>query len=103
MQLRDHPFMTRISGIRAWPPLWVDTRGPSYRNPVGEVGSLKRVEQHAAIANGLFLWIEHEGESYIGMMHFDDLSFCLLIRQALTENIGLTMKEVGDIDLSSLL
>jgi len=103
MQLRDHPLMTRISGVKSWPPLWVDTRGPAYSKPKGEVGHLKRVEQHAAIANGLFLWIEYNGVSYVGMMHFDDLMFCDAIRKALESNLGLSISEIGDLDLSYTL
>jgi hypothetical protein len=34
--------------------------------PKGEIGKLERVEQQATIANGLFLWIEYDGVSYIG-------------------------------------
>src|ERR1700741_2094355 len=98
MKLRDHPLMTRISGIRAWPPLWVDTRGPSLRKPKGEIGFLKRVEQHEHVMNGLFLWIDYEGQAYIGVMHFDDPAFCDEIRRVLENNIGLAIQDIGDID-----
>src|SRR5215217_6934323 len=100
MKLRDHRLMTRISGVCAWPPLWVDTRGPGHKKPRGEVGYLKRVETHAAIANGLFLWTEYEGQTYIGMMHFDDLAFCNEIARVLQHHLGVPISDIGDIDLS---
>ena len=103
MKLRDHPLMTRISGMKTWPPLWVDTRGPVFKKPRGEVGYLKRIEQHDGIANSLFLWIEHEGQSYIGMMNFDEAAFCNEIRTVLEASLGLGIRDIGDIDLSYTL
>ena len=103
MKLRDHPLMTRLSGVKAWPPLWVDICGPAFGRPRGEVGILKKVETHQHIENGLFLWIDYEGREYVGMMHFDDPAFCREINGLLLQNIGSTIEQIGDIDLSHLL
>jgi len=103
IKLRDHPCMTRVSGKKTWPPLWVDTRGTFHAQPRGEIGVLKKIEQHAGIANSIFLLIEHEGQSYIGMLNFDDTVFCREIGKVLDANIGHTIKTIGDLDLSYTL
>ena len=91
--------MTRVSGAKAWPPLWVHLRGAAFGKPRGEIGTLTKVERHNAIANGLFLWIEDKGEVFIGMMHFDDPLFCDQIHGVLGQNIGRPICEIGNIDL----
>jgi hypothetical protein len=103
MKLRDHPLMTRKSGASAWPPLWVDTRGSAYGKPRGEIGFLKKVEKHDAIANGLFLWIAYEGATYVGVTHFDDPPFCRAIHEILAYSIGLAIRDIGGLDLSYTL
>jgi hypothetical protein len=102
MQLRDHPLMTRKSGVKSWPPLWVSTTDINDR-PRGELGILKRVTTHSAIDNGIFLWIDYEGFTYIGSMYLDDFAFHHMIRDLLDSMIGVSIKEIGDIDLSFTL
>jgi hypothetical protein len=103
IKLRDHPLMTRISGIKTWPPLWVEPNGPTQKKPRGEIGVLKRVEQDSAIAHSFFIWIEYGGERYVGMMVFDDPNFCQEIFKVLEVNVGLPIEKIGDIDLSYTL
>jgi len=103
IKLRNHPLMTRRSGLRAWPPLWIDTRGESYPKPIGELGYLKSVARHDSILNGLFIWVVHQKVTYVGMMNFDDPAFCREIHKVLLENVGREIKDIGDIDLSHLL
>jgi hypothetical protein len=103
MKFRDHPLMTRKSGVRAWPPLWVHVSGPPLGRPRGEIGVLKRVEKHPDIIEGLFLWIDYQDESYIGMMYFDDPSFCFALHKILAQSIGWSIVEIGNLDISHLL
>ena len=102
MQLRDHPLMTRKSGMKSWPPLWVNASDKNDK-PNGEIGILSRVAKHPNIDNGLFLWIEYQGSAYAGSMYFDDLAFCYIVRRILDSQIGVSIKEIGDLDLSCTL
>ena len=102
MQLRDHPLMTRRSGMRAWPPLWIRTNVPSDK-PRGEIGILLRVLKSEAIDNALFVWVDYGGSTYVGAMNFDDLTFCREIHRVLEFSVGLTIKEIGDLDFSYTL
>ena len=103
MQLRDHPLMTRKSGMKSWPPGWANTTANSQDKPRGEVGTLQRVAKHPSIENGLFLWVEYRGSTYVGAMYFDDLAFCHIMRRILDSHIGISIKEIGDLDLSFTL
>ena len=103
LKFRYHPLMRRRSGAKAWPPLWINVRGATYPKPSGEIGFLTRVEEHPAISACLFLWVIHEGETYVGTMNFDDSGFCREIRRVLDKSIGLNLRDIGDIDLSHLL
>src|SRR5262245_56387809 len=102
MQLRNHPLMTRKSGMKSWPPHWVSTRNVNDK-PRGEIGILQRVTAHPTIGNGLFLWINHQGSEYIGSMYFDDVAFCRVIGKVLASKIGVSIREIGYIDLSFTL
>ena len=99
LKLRDHRLMTRKSGIKSWPPLWVNSDGdPKYR-PRGEVGRLQRVSAHSNVESKFTLWMEHHGSTYVGEMYFDDVTFCRMIRKVLESQIGVSIKEIGDLDL----
>src|SRR5262245_58096960 len=102
MQLRHHPLMTRRSGIKSWPPLWVSTTDAKDK-PRGEVGMLQRVSMHPAVDNGIYLWIDYRGLTYIGFVHFDDVAFCRVIHEVLNSHIRVSIKKIGDINLSFTL
>ena len=76
MMLRDHPFMTRRSGLKNWPPRLMALSEEEKDWPVGEAGTLKRVWKHERMDRCLFLFIEHETKEYTSMMYFDDPKFC---------------------------
>src|SRR5262245_16690480 len=99
MKLRDHPLMTRKSGMKSWPPHWINTRGDLNDKPRGEIGTVLRVEKHPSNERGLFVWIEYNHYRYVGAMYFDDFAFCHLIRRILESQIGISIKEIGDLDL----
>lgn len=76
MLLRDHPLMSSRS-IRNWPPVWTYTGGTENQHPRGEIGILKSVTlSNIQPADRCFLYIEHQGSSYIGCLLFDDIVFC---------------------------
>lgn len=49
--------------------------------------------------NILFIAIEYQGRRYMGAIGFDSPALCLQISFLLQSSIGLSIKEIGDIDL----
>jgi hypothetical protein len=103
MQLRDHPLMTRKSGSCNWPPRWTTTRPDQDDKPTGEVGVLDEALMSKLIDNKIFVFIQYQGFRYMGFLGFDDPFFCSQIYSLLKSNIGLSIKEIGDLDVSYTL
>lgn len=102
MKLRDHPLMTRDSGFANWPPIWTHKR-PDENRPHGEIGTLEQAFMSDLITNKVFLMIQYQGNRYMGSMAFDDQRFCYEIYTLLKSKVGLSIKEIGDLDPSSTL
>jgi hypothetical protein len=100
VQLRDHPLMTRKSGVPTWPPKWTTTRLDANDTPTGEIGTLERTLIHQLLDNKIFLFIHYNGFSYMGLMQFDDRRFCSQIFTIMQANVGRSIKDIGDLDLS---
>ena len=103
MHLREHPLMTRKSGFRTWPPAWTTTCHDYDDKPSGEIGTLEEVLVHELLDNKIFLFMMFEGSRYMGFLSFDDERFCSQIYIVLKSNIGRSIKNIGDIDLSYTL
>src|SRR5690349_12878668 len=103
MNFRDHPLMTRTSGMKRWPPRWSSTGRDKKDWPRGEVGTLQQAWLHKGLDTCLFLFIEYNGSQYIGSMYFDDVAFCYEVDTLLKSNLGLSIKKIGDLDVSYLL
>ena len=103
MEFRNHPLMTRRSGMKIWPPLWSSTRKDKKDWPNGEVGPLQQAWLHDGLDTCLFLFIEYNGHQYTGSMCFDDIGFCYDTDTILKSNLGRPIKEIGDLDVSYLL
>ena len=70
----------------------------------GEVGILKAVaKSNLQPANRCFLYIEHEGSSYIGCLLCSDDTFCTQLTKLLEANCNKTIAEIGSLDLSYTL
>jgi hypothetical protein len=95
--------MVRKSGFKTWPPLWTTTHHDQNDKPTGEIGTLEQVIVHELLENKIFLFVQFQGFRYMGFMSFDDRAFCSQIQTLLRAHIGLSIKEIGDIDLSSTL
>jgi hypothetical protein len=102
VKLLDHPLMVRKSGIVSWPPEWKAV-SDCRQNVQGEVGTLEEVSMHDLIANKIFLAIEYRSERYIAVLAFDDEMFAKQLYPLLADNIGRSIREIGDLDLSHLL
>ena len=103
MQLRDHPLMTRKSGVKSWPPCWTSTRPAVSAKPIGEVGTLQQALLNNLMNNRIFLFINYQGYRYMGSMQFDDPNFCSEIYAVPNAHVGCSLNEIGDIDLSYTL
>ena len=103
MKLRDHPLMTRKSGVPTWPPKWTTTRLNANDKPTGEIGILQHALINRLMDNKIFLFIDYHGSRYMGFMQLDDPQFCSQILTILQANIGRSMKDIGDLDLSHTL
>ena len=100
MMRRDHPFMTRRSGLKNWPPPLTALSAEKKDWPAGEIGTLRRVWKHKQMHKCLFLFIEHKRKEYTCMMYFDDPKFCRYILFLLDSQIGKRLQEIGNIDVS---
>jgi hypothetical protein len=98
-KVRNHPLM-RASCFPTWPPKWTTTHREKDDKPVGEVGILEDVVTSNLINNKIFMFMQCEGLRYMGFLSFDDVSFCSQIYTLLKANIGRSIKEIGDLDLS---
>jgi len=53
VKLREHPLMTRKSGIKLWPPPWTSSMQDKPHWTHGEVGTLERVYDASPLGNVL--------------------------------------------------
>lgn len=103
LPLRDHPLMS-YHGIQNWPPQWTWVGGQPDKHPRGEIGVLQSVLiSHAQPPPGCFLYIEHEGSSYMGCLLFDDPNFCREVVPLLERHCNRAIAEIGGIDISYTL
>jgi hypothetical protein len=99
MLLRNHPLMC-YRGVPSWPPSWTWTNGFENKPVRGEIGILKAVSLHnIQPANRCYLYIDHEGSSYIGCLLVDDNAFCRHIAEVLRSCCNRPIAEVGSLDL----
>ena len=103
MQFRDHPLLSRKSGYSSWPPKWTTTHLDRDDKPIGEVGILEDIMMSELIDNKVFIFMQHQSYRYMGFLGFDDPSFCNEIYRLLKSNLGRSIEEIGDLDVSHLL
>ena len=102
MLLRDHPLMS-YKGIPNWPPAWTWIDGLENKRPRGEIGILKTVSLSKVLPpNRFYLYIDHEGSSYIGCPMFDDPAFCRHIAEILQFCRNRSIAEIGSLELLEL-
>src|SRR5262245_26932032 len=94
----------RYRGVPSWPPIWTWASGLENNRPKGEIGILRKVElSNIQPANRCFLYIEHEGSSYIGCLLFDDSAFCGQVATVLNNHCNRPISEIGSLDISNTL
>ena len=102
LHLRDHPLM-RDGGVRNWPPLWMLVTEVSVNSLKQQLGVLKYVYSDGEWSNRCYLISEHEGNVYAGYLLCQDRPTCIRIMRILCDHVGLSLKEIGDLDLSYTL
>jgi len=101
--LRDHPLMA-YHGVRNWPPIWTWASGLENNRPKGEIGILTKVELSNILpADRCFLYVEHEGSSYIGCLLCGNHAFCSQLVKVLEANRNKTIADIGSLDLTFTL
>jgi hypothetical protein len=103
VNLRDHPLMTRKSGYATWPPRWTTTRRDQNDKPLGEVGVLEEAMMNDLFDNKIFVFMNYQSSRYMGALHFDDRIFCCQIFTLLKSQVGRSIKDISDLDLSATL
>ena len=102
MLLRNHPLLN-YHGFLSWPPIWTWTGGLENDRPKGEIGILTSVQESNVLpADRCFLYIDHEGSSYIGCLMIDDHAFCTQIVKILQGCYGRAIADIGSLDLAGL-
>src|SRR5215475_14584294 len=103
MLLRDHPLMM-FKGVRSWPPVWIWTGGAKNKRPRGEVGILQAVlPSNIQPSNRCFLYVDHEGSTYMGCLLINDLSFCAQVTRLLQNYCDHLIRDIGNLELSHTL
>jgi hypothetical protein len=103
MKFRDHPLVS-YGEVPSWPPPWLWRGGKKLPRPYGEVDILKEIMLSTIQPCSMcFLIMEHEGAEYMGILKFDDSSFCRAIHGVLVRHCSRPIREIGEIDLSHLL
>ena len=92
--LRDHPFLTD-QGVRSWPPTWLRTSGHESTTAAGEIGILRDVKTHDAVSSKCFLFMEHNGATFIGRISLDSTDLCQKMVKLLKQHCGEPLKSIG--------
>ena len=93
-------MMIRTNGYRSWPPSWTATDQGRDDKPIGEVGTLEDVVRSHIIDDKIFLFIKSHGFRYMGFINFDDPKSSNVIYTVLKCKIGLSIKDIGDLEVS---
>ena len=69
----------------------------------GELGTLKRVSYSATTPDACHLYIEHQGQDYIGTLLIQDVGFCWHIYCVLQYHTRRSIKEIGSLPMDYTL
>lgn len=100
MTLRDHPLMN-YDGVKIWPPVWVNTFTVPTQKMSGEVGVLVSTKFYSQFPSRLFLGMELELRRYMACLIFSEPGFCRQLNDILHTQIGRSIKDIGDLELST--
>jgi hypothetical protein len=82
---------------------WTWVNGVENKFPRGEVGILKWMGLSGIEpTDRCYLYIEHEGSTYLGCLLFDDHAFCRYIAKLLETYCNRPIAEIASLDLNHL-
>jgi len=102
MKLRDHPLLWRQL-TNQWPPVWASLENEGGPVSGSEDGVLTEVREAISRSDGIVLIMHHNDNRYGSILIFSDLAFRRQIFQLLKDSVGVSIQQVGDIDLSCTL
>jgi hypothetical protein len=98
MKLRDcspHPQDKNFY----WPPLWTGAQEKGRDTVTGEIGTLQYVYANNATWTKYYLVTHSGGEFYVGSLCFSHQSLSKKVFSLLRNNIGRTIKEIGNLEI----
>jgi hypothetical protein len=98
MKPRNHRSVS-FRHISTWPPLWTQSTRPDLKTVKGEVGFLKYVHHGGDRSTKCYLVIEHQKQTFLGVLSLRNMRFCVQITDLLQGNIGRSIKEIGDLEI----
>ena len=101
MLFRNHPRM-RYDKFSNWPPVWISLQ-PKGKELWKEVGVLTEVMKSQFRADRLVLVMEYDEDLYGAAVTFSDAASCNRIFELLKNSVGLSIEDIGNIDLSHTL
>jgi len=102
MKLRDHPLVKQHL-IPQWPPVWVSLDDEDERRSRSVEGVLTEVREPISRSDGIVLIMDHNDNRYGSILIFSDLAFRRQVFELLKDSVGLSIQQIGDIDLSYTL
>jgi hypothetical protein len=79
--------------------IWTTPRNDPEDKPRGEIGYLPQVSMSKNFSDVIILVIEYEGTKYVGSLRYEAPTAYYKTYDILTSKIGLSIREIGNIDL----
>ena len=98
MKLRYHP------GLSTWPLTWLVMSGAHEKKAPGESAVFTNIRLSSIDPiTTCYLTVEFENEEYLGTLLCKGHELCDVVYQMLQQNIGQSLGEIGDLDLSDVI
>ena len=102
VKLRDHPLMS-YHHVGNWPPVWASEYDDQRKNLRGEIGILVEVAESKVRDDRIVLVMNYEDQLYGAALTFSDKAFGRKIFAILKQSIGMSLPEIGEIELGHTL
>jgi hypothetical protein len=103
VKLRDHPLMS-YHGAHNWPPVWISLYDKDDQLRRSEVGVLAEVRaSQFGLEDRIVLMMKHDEKMYGAALTFADATFCKQVLELMRNSVGLSIQDIGDLDLSFTL
>ena len=103
MKLRDHPLMS-YHGAHNWPPVWISLYDKDDTLRRSEVGVLTEARaSQFGLEDRIVLVMKHDEKMYGAALTFADATFCKQVLELMKDSVGLSIQDIGDLDISFTL